>query len=497
MMQRRFNPCRASVVRGRLRVVWAATWVALLWTLGAPSEAHAYPWLIRHGYTNCGACHADPSGGELLTIYGQLMSVEVLSSRWGRQAPTSRRLELRKSQALTQAAHAKNAFDPAVATQVAPNGEASFDEADSAAGELNGAEGTEDASDPGSTESSEDSGSSESDGFEDHGALAGPVFGLVPATERLLFGGSLRLASLYAFEDEEDPFRFFPMQIDVYAQARLGSALRAQISVGAIRVPSGSPHGRAAQVTANQGDGFNLISRTHWIGYDLNDGAHTIRVGRLNVPFGIRIPEHVMWVRERTQTDRESDQQHGIALYMGFEKLRFEVMGILGNYQVSPDAFRERGYAGYVEYVMADRLVLGLSSMVTRAGSDRTEPGGLAVTRQAHGPFLRAALSEDVAVLAEADLLLRSARELGYVGFLQVDAEPIRGLHLLATGEILDVGYPDSARRMVEDRVAGRGKPEAGGWFSVQWFFLPHFDMRVDLILRNDTQLLSQLHVYL
>ncbi len=35
---------------------------------------------------------------------------------------------------------------------------------------------------------------------------------------------------------------------------------------------------------------------------------------------------------------------------MGFEKLRFEVMAIAGNYQIEPDAYRERGYSGYVEF---------------------------------------------------------------------------------------------------------------------------------------------------
>lgn len=35
------------------------------------SAAEAYPWMIRHGYTNCSACHVDPSGWGLLTPYGR------------------------------------------------------------------------------------------------------------------------------------------------------------------------------------------------------------------------------------------------------------------------------------------------------------------------------------------------------------------------------------------------------------------------------------------
>jgi len=43
-----------------------------------PSRAHAYTWMIKHGYASCPVCHADPSGGELLTAYGRVQSDELL-----------------------------------------------------------------------------------------------------------------------------------------------------------------------------------------------------------------------------------------------------------------------------------------------------------------------------------------------------------------------------------------------------------------------------------
>jgi polyisoprenoid-binding protein YceI len=36
------------------------------------------PWMIRHGYTNCSACHVDPSGFGLLTEYGRGQAQIVL-----------------------------------------------------------------------------------------------------------------------------------------------------------------------------------------------------------------------------------------------------------------------------------------------------------------------------------------------------------------------------------------------------------------------------------
>jgi hypothetical protein len=495
--------------------------------------------MVRHGYTNCSGCHADPSGGELLTLYGHVISYEVLSTRWGGSPGASSEesesesesesdsnsdsdsdseasgsearswvLKRRTARAVAHAAGAKSANpeEEEDADAEAADAEGGDEEDSAEAGEEAASEDGEGTSE-GEGESAEEGGEAaaseapagEPSPFEGLGALTGPLLGIGPASESLLLGGSVRLASIYKLSADkgEDAFSFFPMQLDLYGQLRIGSALRAGVSLGAVKVPAGSPHARAAQVTTNQGDGYNLISRTHWVGFDFGEGQHTVRVGRLNLPFGIRMPEHVMWVRERTQTDRESDQQHGVALYMGFDGVRFELMGILGNYQINGDAFRERGYSGYLEIAPTATLAVGASSLYTYAQDDRLEPAGLATMRQAHGPFVRWAPAETVSIMAEADVLIRSRRDMGYVGYLQVDVEPIQGIHFIGTGELLDGGYPERSKVAAEPRTAGLGRPLPGGWLSLQWFFLPHFDLRVDAIIRQEKQLMSQLHVYL
>ena len=56
-----------------LRARWtrfAGLPLALLLALALPAaRAHAYPWMIQHGYTNCSGCHVEPSGFGLLTEY--------------------------------------------------------------------------------------------------------------------------------------------------------------------------------------------------------------------------------------------------------------------------------------------------------------------------------------------------------------------------------------------------------------------------------------------
>ncbi|HEY1334697.1 MAG TPA: hypothetical protein VGF31_10610, partial [Myxococcaceae bacterium] len=60
--------------------------LALLLALVLPAaRAHAYPWMIQHGYTNCSTCHVEPSGFGLLTEYGRAQAQIVLPTLWGKK----------------------------------------------------------------------------------------------------------------------------------------------------------------------------------------------------------------------------------------------------------------------------------------------------------------------------------------------------------------------------------------------------------------------------
>ena len=60
-----------------------ARWWLLLLTWAVAGSAHAYPFMIRHGYTQCATCHTDPSGGTFLNEYGRAQSELLLSSSYG------------------------------------------------------------------------------------------------------------------------------------------------------------------------------------------------------------------------------------------------------------------------------------------------------------------------------------------------------------------------------------------------------------------------------
>jgi hypothetical protein len=489
----------AKTPSGVLLILRIAIVLIPLIALFTPKQAHAYAWMIKRGYPSCPACHADPSGGELLTAYGRMISELTLSTNWAgdggsgaNQHGLSRKLALRSPESF--AAGAKGAGPEKVTLDDDKSSDGDAKEGDDAKeGEATAKEGEAPAAEgeaaPAEASASSDSSSGDS-------TFANFLFGAVTLPDWLLLGGAYRHMNILPIGDGE--FRTFPMMMDLYGQVKFG-AFSAGGSIGGARVAAGSPYARRAQITTNQGKDWNLISRTHYVGYDILPEL-TVRAGRLNLPFGVRIPEHTMWVRQATNTDRESSQEHGLAIAYVGESFRGEVMGIAGNYQMNPDKYRNRGYSGYLEYATGSSATVGISSLMTSTATDRSSNADLKTIHQVHGLMGRAGFGEKVALLAEVDGILTSRRDPGYVGFAQLDVEAIQGLHVLLTGEMLDQGHAKAAPgATATPRTLGEGKPKVGGWLSVAWFVYSHFDVRFDAIKRTaeDVSLLAQLHVYL
>jgi hypothetical protein len=228
------------------------------------------------------------------------------------------------------------------------------------------------------------------------------------------------------------------------------------------------------------------------LGYSINDQL-MLRAGRMNLPFGIRGPEHTAWVRSETLTDRESDQLHGVSAVYSGGPLRGELMAALGNFQVGDAAFQWRGYSAYLEWLLLRRLAIGASSMWLAAPRELEIDRG-SVSRQAHGVTFRYAPWTPVVVLAEADVLKNTGAGVGYVGMLTLDVEPIQGLHVAGSYEQLDRGKSD-----VESAQSGDGRARVGKWLTLNWFFGPHLDLRADYVKRDSREdmVQAQLHLYL
>jgi len=240
---------------------------------------------------------------------------------------------------------------------------------------------------------------------EEPAKSSGTAFGLISPPDWLLLGGQFRELDFYAKPSGQNwTHSLVLMQADLAAQVAW-KGLRVNGSLGYVQSSASR-----ASVTGN------LVSREHWIGYGFEDDAFLVRAGRLNLPYGLRIIEHTMFVRAATRTDINDAQQHGVSFAYSGALIRGEIMGILGNYQISPDAYRERGYSGYVEIAPAERVAVGLSSLVTHSKTDLYLQ--VADTRQAHGVFSRISPWPVLVLLAEADLVVHSpkgvANQVGY-----------------------------------------------------------------------------------
>lgn len=292
---------------------------------------------------------------------------------------------------------------------------------------------------------------------EEPGPIKDFAFG-VPLPEALTLQGDVR----GLFIPQPSNPRFVLMQADMRAHLALGPAR----AYGSLGYASEGAYG--AWVTGNT-TGGNLVSREWWAGAQVGKRL-LVRAGRMALPFGIRSEEHLLFARGATRTDTNDDQQVGLDAVYGHKKWRAELMGIAGNYSVSPDSFRERGYSALVAYALENTAEVGVSSLLATAESDVVllEPR----TRQAHGVFGRWAPWEPVRVLAEANVLVDAVDDApattGSVGFLQLDVEPTQGLHVKGTGEWCDDDHADADQGLLR------------GSATVLWFFAPHADLRVD-----------------
>ena len=254
--------------------------------------------------------------------------------------------------------------------------------------------------------------------------------------------------------------------------------------------------GSPAAIVTSQG-GPSVVAREYWVGYGFLDDTLLVRAGRINVPYGLRVIEHTFYVREATRVDINDTQQVGVAVAYRRGPFRAELMGIAGNYQISPDAYRERGYAGYLEWSPAVGYAVGVNSLVTYAARDVYLQ--VANLRQAHGLTARASPWEPLVLLGEIDYVPQSPAGLGrwdgFAGMLQADVEPWQGLHFMATGEV----YTRGRRRRPRGRLGRR----------CLVLFLSHADVRFDYrhgedtfafgattLTKNDAYMI-QLHIFL
>jgi hypothetical protein len=173
------------------------------------------------------------------------------------------------------------------------------------------------------------------------------------------------------------------------------------------------------------------------------------------------------------------------------------------------DMPHERGYSGYVEWAPKETLAIGVTSLATHAQQDIQL--GTALWRQAHGLFARWSPVKPLVLSAESDFLVYSQPPTATLGaqnrggnasMLMVDLEPVQGVHVMLASELRSKYWGSADPSCAAPGVSKFCGTDFGLWGGAWWFFAPHLDVRADVNWqyvggRDGTSILFQLHGYL
>ena len=270
------------------------------------------------------------------------------------------------------------------------------------------------------------------------------LHGAVQLPDWLALGADVRGA--FVDNDVQDPsgntVAVFPMQADVYARLALplGFSLSA---TGGFRDQVRDPNVLVPIQNYQPVDTSQLISREHYLMWQPETIGPYVRVGRFFAPFGLRLSEHILYIRRDLGFDllQESYNVSGGFVYPEFE-LHLTLF--------APDFVRhigsnQKGFAGYLERrLLNDQVALSAQFRLAAA------PG---VTRLTVGAFGKAYveslktlfMAELDGVNASYDDAYQTTRQqiVGMAGFTVL---PAKGLMFTVLGERnqIDVAAPTS-----------------------------------------------------
>jgi hypothetical protein len=267
-----------------------------------------------------------------------------------------------------------------------------------------------------------------------HGAVSPPSW--------LAIGADLRGAFVY--NDVQDPdgpaVAVFPMQADLSARVAFGAGISAAGIIGLrgqIRDPDlVVPYQNYQPISTSR-----LISREHYLMWQPQATGPYLRAGRFYAPFGLRFPEHVLYVRRDLGFDHltETYNLSGGWVFDPWE-LHLTVF--------APDFVRhigsnEKGFAGYYERrLLNDHLALGGQLRIASGpGLTRFIYGGVGkfFVEPLHAVFL--AEANGVQLVFDDDNVPTRAQFVGAAG---VALLPVAGVVITLLGEHnqVDLGAP-------------------------------------------------------
>jgi hypothetical protein len=184
-------------------------------------------------------------------------------------------------------------------------------------------------------------------------------YGAVPQPSWLALGGDVRAASGYV-QSPERMLAAFPMQLEAYGRAAFGSRLSLVVAAGAREAQDGN---EAAT---------HVWSREHYLMWQQQPDAATglyVRAGRFMPVFGLRLAEHMTYIRRLGGTPLYGETY---ALAVEYIDPRFEVhaTGFLKD-PIFDAPEHSNGGAVLGELRLGEHMSVGLEGMYTRSTGEQ------------------------------------------------------------------------------------------------------------------------------
>jgi hypothetical protein len=201
-------------------------------------------------------------------------------------------------------------------------------------------------------------------------------YGKVPTPSWLALGGDVRAASGYV-QSPEKLLAAFPMQAEIYGRAVLGSGLSLYVNAGA----------REAQ-TGNEA-ATHAWSREHYLMWqqqpDDTAGLY-VRVGRFMPVFGLRLVEHLTYIRRWGGTPLYGET-YGAAVEYIDPRYEAHATGFIEDPLIDAPQ-HSSGAAGVGEYRITPAMSVGAEGMYTRSADDKKFRLGALAKLYLEGPEL-------------------------------------------------------------------------------------------------------------
>lgn len=320
--------------------------------------------------------------------------------------------------------------------------------------------------------------------FEGNGEF---LHGLFELPEWLALGGDFRLAATsHDVGGPDSPSQaVFPMQADLYARIALGEAFSVQ-ATGGMRGQLRSDSDEVARGRYEPVNDHRFVSREHFVMWQPSAQGWYARAGRFYAPFGLRLAEHITYVRRDLGFNL---LQESYNLSGGYIDNTWELhMTAFGPDWVQRLGARETGAAVY-----AERRLFEETASVALQGKFATVDG---TSSFIGGTVLRYFLEPlRTMFLAEANIMNQQfgggIAQNQFVGAAGLAFLPWNSVMLTVLGERRQTAL--QVKESATDALTG----------LVNWFPYPHFELQLvgrlqkPVGIETAKTLLLQVHYYL